>query len=154
MRQISIREINGSDEVAGITEVAGWVRTHRRSKSISFVELSDGTSVRGLQLVINPETDGYSGREQDLQTGTSIKAYGELVASPAKGQKYEFRVDRMEIVGLCDPESYPLQKKGHSLEFLREILHLRPRSNTIAAIWRVRSAAAMAQAGMAHTTQC
>lgn len=144
MQKLSFRQILQLDSTEGINEVSGWVRTHRQSKNISFVEISDGSSVRGLQLVIEPQTPGYAGKEHDVTTGASIRAKGELIASPAKGQKYEFRVSSLEITGLSDPEAYPLQKKGHSLEFLREILHLRPRSNTIGSVWRLRSAAAVA----------
>ena len=144
MSKRSIREINRLEDPHGVTELEGWVRTHRQSKNVSFIELSDGSSVKGLQLVLEPGTPGYVGHEAGVTTGTSIRVTGELVPSPAKGQRFEFRVKTFEVVGLCDAESYPLQKKGHTLEFLREILHLRPRSNTIGAALRVRSVAAMA----------
>lgn len=144
MQTLSIRDIHQLETPGQVKEVSGWVRTHRQSKNISFIEVSDGSSVKGLQLVLEPSTPGYEGHEHDVTTGASVKASGELAASPAKGQRYEFKVSRLEITGLCDPEFYPLQKKGHSLEFLREILHLRPRSNTIGAAFRLRSAASMA----------
>jgi asparaginyl-tRNA synthetase len=95
-----------------------------------------------LQLVIDPALPVYAPLELKLATGAAITVSGELAPSPAKGQKYEFKVNSIELIGEADPESYPLQKKGHSLEFLREILHLRPRSNTIGAMLRLRSAAA------------
>ena len=143
MQRLSIREILNLDTPCDVSEIQGWVRTHRQSKNISFIELTDGSGIKGLQLVLEPGTAGYAGNEHDISTGASIRAWGELVASPARGQTFEFRVNRMEILGRCDSEAYPLQKKGHSLEFLREILHLRPRSNTIGASYRLRSTAAM-----------
>lgn len=144
MRMKSIRDINSSEAISGQVSVQGWVRTHRQSKSVSFIELNDGSAVKGLQLVIEPTLESYANVASRISTGAAIKASGELVASPAKGQKFEMKVSDILLVGEADPETYPLQKKGHSLEFLREILHLRPRSNTIGALWRVRSRAAMA----------
>lgn len=140
----SIREINSDKITKGIVTLKGWVRTHRQSKSVSFIELNDGSGVKGLQLVIDPALESYSRVAANISTGAAIKVSGELLDSPAKGQKYEMKVAELELIGQADPETYPLQKKGHSLEFLREILHLRPRSNTIGAVWRVRSRAAMA----------
>ena len=139
-----IKQIHEDKVPLGIYELRGWVRTHRHSKSVSFIELSDGTSVKGIQLVIDQKLSGFAEVQPDIQTGASIRVQGNLVASPAKGQKYEFQVTAITVVGKADPESYPLQKKGHTLEFLREILHLRPRSNLFGAIGRVRSHAAMA----------
>ncbi len=140
----SIREINSDKFPLGTYTLAGWVRTHRHSKNVSFIELTDGTSVKGLQLVIDQKLEGFAALQPDIQTGASIRVSGSLVNSPAKGQKYEFQVSAIEVIGKADPETYPLQKKGHTLEFLREILHLRPRSNTFGAVFRVRSHAAMA----------
>ena len=139
----SVLEINSDKIPLGEYEINGWVRTHRRSKAVSFIELTDGTTVKGIQLVVDQKLAGYDGVQGDIQTGAAIRASGKLVNSPAKGQKYEFQVSSIEVIGKADPELYPLQKKGHSLEFLREILHLRPRSNTFGAVSRVRSHAAM-----------
>jgi asparaginyl-tRNA synthetase len=141
---VSIRDIMLDKVAVGTMEIAGWIRTHRQSKRVSFIELSDGTSVKNLQLVIDPQLAGYADSAPSLTTGASIKASGQLVLSPAKGQKYEFQVSVLELVGAADPETYPLQKKHHTLEFLREQLHLRPRTATMGAVLRVRSTAAFA----------
>ncbi len=122
----------------------GWVKTHRESKNVSFIELTDGSSVRGLQLVIDPNLESYKNVAQDVGTGASIEVRGILKESPASGQNYELEVNDFKLVGIADKETYPLQKKGHTLEFLREIQHLRPRSNTIGAVSRIRSKASMA----------
>ncbi len=140
----SIRDILEDRVPVGQTEIAGWIRTHRQSKRVSFIELSDGTSVGNLQLVLDPNSPDYQAVAAKLSTGASIRAAGELVLSPAKGQKYEFQVKQLELVGEADPEQFPLQKKAHSLEFLREVLHLRPRTATMGAVLRLRSAASFA----------
>jgi asparaginyl-tRNA synthetase len=106
--------------------------------------LGDGTVLGHLQLVVSPDLPEYQACAAKLSTGASISVSGELVLSPAKGQKYEFQVKALTLLGEADPEQYPLQKKAHSLEFLREVLHLRPRTNTIGAVFRIRSAAAFA----------
>lgn len=143
-RFIAIRDILEDKIALGTYELGGWVRTHRQSKRVSFIELSDGTSVGNLQLVVDPTLPGYAEGAAKVSTGASIRVSGELVTSPAKGQKYEFQVKEFTLVGEADPEAYPLQKKAHSLEFLREMLHLRPRTNTMGAVLRVRSAASYA----------
>lgn len=144
MNKWTLREIHRDKVAPGPIELSGWVRTHRRSKQVSFIEITDGTTVSGLQLVVNPEMPEYKELEPKLQTGASISITGELTASPAKGQKYEVQLKTLALIGEADPETYPLQKKGHTLEFLREHMHLRPRSNTFGAVFRLRSAAAMA----------
>ncbi len=143
MNSFSIRDIHADKIPLGSYKLSGWVRTHRQSKNISFIEIADGSAVKGLQLVIQPTLAGYAEDAQRVATGAAIEVSGKLVASPAKGQKYEFQVDSFKLLGEADPESYPLQKKGHSLEFLREVLHLRPRTNTIGAMLRLRSVASM-----------
>ena len=144
MIEASIRSIHRDQVAIGPCRVSGWVRTHRQSKKVSFIEISDGSSVRPLQLVIDPALVGYAENASRISTGSALSVSGNLVASPAKGQKYELQVTSLALLGEADPESYPLQKKGHTLEFLREILHLRPRSQTFGAVFRVRSAASMA----------
>ncbi|HMO01594.1 MAG TPA: asparagine--tRNA ligase [Oligoflexia bacterium] len=124
--------------------VQGWIRTHRQSKQVVFIELVDGGSVRGLQLVIDPQLEDYKQISSKLTTGAAIETVGELRESPAKGQLYEVYVSSLRLIGEADPEIYPLQKKGHTLEFLREILHLRSRSNTFGAIFRLRAKLAQA----------
>src|ERR1044072_7201956 len=122
--------------------VQGWVRTRRDSKDFSFVELNDGSSLRNLQIIARRTLPNYT-TVQRLITGASIIVRGALVASQGKGQNWELVADELTIVGESD-ESYPLQKKGHSPEFLREIAHLRPRSNLFGCIFRVRSRLAFA----------
>src|ERR1700756_4163557 len=108
-------------------QVQGWVRTRRDSKDFSFIELNDGSSLRNLQVIARNTLPNYPA-VQRLPTGASVTLSGALVASQGKGQKWELVADKIEIVGTAD-DSYPLQKKGHTPEFLREIAHLRPRSN-------------------------
>lgn len=143
-RLTAIREILEDRIPVGALQLGGWIKTHRQSKRVSFIELSDGTSVGNLQLVVDPTLAGYQEVAGKLSTGTSIRVAGQLVLSPAKGQKYEFQVQELQLIGEADPEQFPLQKKAHSLEFLREVLHLRPRTATMGAVLRVRSAAAFA----------
>lgn len=122
--------------------VQGWVRTRRDSKDFSFIELNDGSCLRNLQIIAKNSLPNYAA-VQHLTTGASIKARGPLVASQGKGQSWEIVAEEIEIVGPSD-DTYPLQKKGHTPEFLREIAHLRPRSNLFGAVFRVRSRLAFA----------
>jgi asparaginyl-tRNA synthetase len=122
--------------------VQGWVRTRRDSKDFSFIELNDGSSLRNLQIIAKSTLSNYA-EIQRLITGASIIVRGELVASPGKGQAWEIVAESIAIVGQSD-DTYPLQKKGHTPEFLREIAHLRPRSNLFGAVFRVRSRLAWA----------
>src|ERR1700758_2214875 len=124
-------------------EVQGWVRTRRDSKDFSFIELNDGSSVRNLQIVAKKDALPNYADIQRLSTGGSIVVEGTLVPSQGKGQKWELVARHIEIVGGAD-ETYPLQKKGHTPEFLREIAHLRPRSNLFGCFFRVRSRLAFA----------
>jgi asparaginyl-tRNA synthetase len=117
----------------------GWVRSRRDSKGVTFIELNDGSRLKSLQLVLESGSIAESLLKQ-VTTGSSIAASGTLVASPAKGQTVELKVAEIQLCGTADPATYPLQKKGHSLEFLREISHLRVRSNTFGAAFRVRNA--------------
>ena len=122
--------------------VQGWVRTRRDSKDFSFLELNDGSCLRNLQIIAKNTLPNYAA-VQHLITGASIVVRGALVASQGKGQSWEVVADSIEIVGASD-DSYPLQKKGHTPEFLREIAHLRPRSNLFGCVFRVRSRLAFA----------
>jgi asparaginyl-tRNA synthetase len=117
----------------------GWVRSRRDSKGVTFIELNDGSRFRSIQLVVDSGVVPEETLKQ-VTTGSSISASGALVASPAKGQAVELKVAQIQVYGTADPSSYPLQKKGHTLEFLREIGHLRVRSNTFGAAFRVRNA--------------
>lgn len=125
------------------TSAYGWIKTRRDSKGVSFVQLSDGSCFRDLQVVI-PEGTFEPELIKSLSTGACVRFDGEIVASPAEGQPVELRADAVEIFGLADPEKYPLQKKGASFEFLREIAHLRVRGNTFGAVFRVRNQACYA----------
>ena len=116
----------------------GWVRTKRESKGVTFLELNDGSCLSNLQIVVEPEVSDQKelGR---INTGAAVKAVGNLVDSPGKGQKWELQATQVELIGYADPETYPLQKKRHSDEFLRSIAHLRPRTNKYGALNRIRS---------------
>jgi asparaginyl-tRNA synthetase len=122
--------------------VKGWVRTKRESKTFSFLELNDGSTIRNLQIVADAGMPGYDEVIRKISTGACIAATGMLVASQGKGQSVELQAESLEVYGTADPETYPLQKKGHSLEFLREIAHLRVRTNTFGAVYRLRNAMA------------
>ena len=117
----------------------GWVRSRRDSKGITFIELNDGSRFKSMQLVVDAGTVPEETLRQ-VTTGSSIAATGALVESPAKGQAVELKVASLYLYGTADAAAYPLQKKGHTLEFLRDISHLRVRSNTFGAAFRVRNA--------------
>jgi len=126
-------------------EVCGWVRTRRDSKAgLSFIELNDGSCLSSLQLVVPGDLDGWADEVGRVTTGASLRVSGTLKESPGHGQRVELGVERLEVIGEADAESYPLQKKRHSFEFLREIAHLRPRTNTFGAIARIRNALSVA----------
>ncbi|HEY9752705.1 MAG TPA: asparagine--tRNA ligase, partial [Coleofasciculaceae cyanobacterium] len=124
--------------------IKGWVRTKREQKDFSFVEVNDGSSLVGLQVVVATDVPGYAETMKRINTGASVEVTGILVASPAKGQRVEVKADALVVFGDADPDTYPLQKKRHSFEFLRTIAHLRSRTNTLGAVYRVRNAAATA----------
>ncbi len=124
--------------------VKGWVRTVRRQKKFSFIEVNDGSSLSGLQIIADSELPDYEATLESVTTGAAIAVSGTLKDSPAKGQSVELHAENITVIGLCDATDYPLQKKRHSFEFLRSIAHLRPRTNTLGAITRVRNALAYA----------
>ncbi|WP_448564018.1 asparagine--tRNA ligase [Trichothermofontia sp.] len=126
------------------TTIQGWVRTKRQLKECSFLEVNDGSGLANIQVILEPSLPDYELLLKRLNTGASLRVTGTLVASPGKGQRIELKASRVEIFGEADPASYPLQKKRHSFEFLRTIAHLRPRTNTLGAVLRVRNACAMA----------
>src|SRR6266700_1922519 len=138
----SIKDALQSAAPIDSVQLQGWVRTRRDSKDFSFIELNDGSCLRNLQIIAKNTLPNYAD-VQRLTTGASIIARGVLVASQGKGQSWEVVADKIDIVGLAD-DSYPLQKKGHTPEFLREIAHLRPRSNLFGSVFRVRSRLAFA----------
>ncbi|MFT7035269.1 MAG: asparaginyl-tRNA synthetase [Cyclobacteriaceae bacterium] len=119
--------------------VKGWVRTKRQNKNIAFIALNDGSTINNLQLVADPDTTSEDVLKL-VTTGACISAKGKIVASQGSGQNVEMHVDELEVLGVADPEKYPLQPKKHSMEFLREIAYLRPRTNTFGAIFRIRHA--------------
>ena len=137
-----IKHVLAATEPQAAVTVKGWVRTRRDSKGFSFLELNDGSCLANVQVVVDAGTPG-SEHLPHLATGASAVIEGKLVASPAAGQKWELRATRLELVGPADA-TYPLQKKGHTAEFLRTIAHLRPRSNLYGAMFRVRSRLAFA----------
>ncbi|MFQ5416511.1 MAG: asparagine--tRNA ligase [Myxococcota bacterium] len=139
----SIRQILARDAAGGEATARGWVRTARHSKGVSFLEVSDGSCFDGLQVVAGPELPNFEQEVRPLKTGCAVDASGTLVDSPGKGQRFELQATRLTPVGGVG-DDYPLQKKRHSFEFLRTIAHLRPRTNTIGAVLRVRNAAARA----------
>ncbi len=136
-RRISLlRESSPSNEVIS---VHGWVRTKRDSKNVCFFELNDGSSLKGLQGIIDKNETSLQEQIDRMQTGCSVRAAGRLVESPGKGQSVELACTDLEIIGEAPVDEYPLQKKRHSFEFLREIAHLRGRTNTFGAVMRVRN---------------
>jgi asparaginyl-tRNA synthetase len=147
--RVTVRQLLATGSAGDRAEVRGWVRTVRNQKAFAFVNVNDGSSVAGLQVVASPEaTAGYEalldGGARALTTGCSVRVVGALQASPGAKQALELRAEAVELVGACDAEAYPLQKKRHTLEFLRGMAHLRPRTNVIGAAARVRSCLAFA----------
>ena len=139
---ISIKQALQSTSPLEAVQVQGWVRTRRDSKDFSFIELNDGSSLRNLQIIAKNTLPNYSSIQR-LNTGASIRVQGTHVASQGKGQSWEVVAEEIEIIGESS-DTYPLQKKGHTPEFLREIAHLRPRSNLFGCVFRVRSRLAFA----------
>ncbi|MBD5207648.1 MAG: asparagine--tRNA ligase [Bacteroidales bacterium] len=145
IRRVTIADLlkDPSAYVGKEVDVKGWVRSRRGNKYVQFVALNDGTTIKNLQIVFDLakfSEDSLKG----ISTGSSIHVQGELVESQGKGQTVEVQAGEFEIYGTADPDSYPLQKKGHTLEFLRDIAHLRPRTNTFGAVFRIRHALAYA----------
>lgn len=143
MKRTKIKDIFDTSLIGTDVCVKGWVRTRRGNKHVQFVALNDGTTIKNIQIVF--DLSKFS--EDDLKaitTGSSLCIEGKLVESMGKGQTCEIQAEKYEVYGTADPNTYPLQKKGHSLEFLREIAHLRPRTNTFGAVLRVRSTLAYA----------
>jgi asparaginyl-tRNA synthetase len=143
MKRIKIKELLTSSPVGSDVIVKGWVRTKRGNKNIMFIALNDGSTINNIQIVVNiPDFDENLLR--DISTGACIAVTGRLVESHGQGQKTEVSAKEITLYGKADAEVYPLQKKGHSMEFMREIAHLRFRTNTFGAVFRVRHAMAFA----------
>jgi asparaginyl-tRNA synthetase len=138
VEQFLVKDILSGKHIGQPITVCGWVRTKRESKGFAFLALNDGSTQETLQLVVPDKASAFQQLHR-CNTGTAMKATGILKESPAKGQKFEVEVSEIEVFGEADPEKYPLQKKGHTLEFLREIGHLRSRTNTLGAVFRLRN---------------
>lgn len=142
-RRTKIKHVLESGKIGSELVVKGWVRTKRDSKNVVFIALNDGSTIKNLQIVA--EANEYEESFiRKITTGASLSVKGKLVESQGAGQSVELQASTIDILGEADPEKYPLQPKRHSLEFLREIAHLRPRTNTISAVLRVRHAMAYA----------
>lgn len=147
--RVKIKELKNSADkglsfVGKELEVKGWIRTVRNQKTFTFIEVNDGSTLSNFQVIVSADLSGYESLLTKLSTGASVSVTGTVVASPAAGQSVEMQAKEVLVIGECDPETYPLQKKRHSFEFLRSIAHLRPRTNTLGAVTRVRNALAFA----------
>ena len=140
--RIKVKQALAAEQPLKGISVSGWVRTRRDSKDFSFVEINDGSCFKNLQVVVDATAPGAEHLKEAL-TGSSVSVDGELVPSPAKGQKWELKATTFRLLGRAD-ETFPLQKKGHTVEFLRTIPHLRARTNRLGSMMRVRSRMAMA----------
>jgi asparaginyl-tRNA synthetase len=143
MKRIKIADVLQSKAFGTSIQVKGWVRTRRGNKQVGFIALNDGSTIKNVQIVVNMENFSED-KLKLITTGACICVNGILTESPGKGQDAEIQAKEIHIYGLADPLTYPLQKKGHSLEFLREIAHMRPRTNTFGAVFRIRHHMAMA----------
>jgi asparaginyl-tRNA synthetase len=138
-QKVKIKHILKHQETGRKILANGWVRTKRESKNVVFIALNDGSVLHNLQIVADPEKFDEN-LFKDITTGACLSVYGEVVESSGSGQNVELKAEKIDVLGKADPEKFPLQPKRHSLEFLREIAHLRPRTNTFSAVFRVRHA--------------
>ena len=144
MKKTTVKDLLSTPALMGTeVEAKSWVRTRRGNKHVQFVQLNDGSSVNNIQVVLDM-TRFTDEQLKPVTTGSSVRVTGKLVESMGKGQTSEIQADTIELYGTADPATYPLQKKGHSLEFLREIAHLRPRTNFFGSVLRIRSSLAFA----------
>jgi asparaginyl-tRNA synthetase len=137
MERSVIKDLLRSQEYDRDVNIKGWVRTKRGSKHVSFIAVNDGSTINNIQVVADAERFSEEALK-DVTTGACISVTGKLVKSLGKNQTVEIQAEEINVYGPADPDTYPLQKKGHSLEFLREIAHLRPRTNTFGAVFRIR----------------
>ncbi len=142
MKRTKINTLLKSEKPLENVTIKGWIRTKRDSKTFSFIEVNDGSCLTNIQVVVDDTTPDYN-EIKKLTTGSAITVWGSLVASQGKGQQWEIQANGIELIGIA-PDTYPLQKKRHSDEFLRTIAHLRPRTNKYGAIFRIRSELAWA----------
>ena len=143
MKRMLIKNLLNSESAADRIRVSGWVRTRRDSKGFSFLEVNDGSCLKNLQVIVDEAVPAFS-QLKDVATGAAVDIEGSLVESPGAGQKWEVRAADVRVLGSADPETFPLQKKRHTDEFLRTIAHLRPRTNKYGALFRIRSESAFA----------
>jgi asparaginyl-tRNA synthetase len=143
MKRIKVKELLATAPVGNEVVVKGWVRTKRGNKNIVFIALNDGSTINNIQVVVDASSFDES-LLKDISTGACLGITGKLVESQGQGQNVEINAISIELYGKSDAETYPLQKKGHSMEFLREIAHLRFRTNTFGAVFRIRHAMAFA----------
>jgi len=144
LRRTRIIELIKTPHIVGVgnpVNVKGWVRTKRGNKNVAFIALNDGSIIHSIQVVMDLASFDEN-LVKLISTGACLSVTGTLVESPGQGQSVEIQATEVEVYGTADPETFPLQKKGHTLEFLREIAHLRPRTNTISAVFRIRHAMA------------
>ena len=142
-RRIKVKVLLGLKSSNEEILVKGWVRTKRGSKNAVFIAVNDGSTIHNIQVVVNPDLFSEELLKR-ITTGASIAVTGLWVASLGTGQTKELQAKTLKVLGDANPDTYPLQPKRHSLEFLREIAHLRPRTNTMGAILRIRHAVAFA----------
>lgn len=135
----SIADIHAERASLGTVTIAGWIRTRRGSKKFSFLEINDGTSAQSIQVIVDASLPNYEADVLSLTTGASVRIEGQLVVSPGQGQKFEIQASAVSVYGLADPESYPLQKKDMTYEYLRDVAHLRGRTATFASVFRLRA---------------
>ena len=148
INRTKVTDLLKSDAYGTIVNAKGWVRTKRGNKNVNFIALNDGSCLSNVQIVV--EVANFDEEMlKKITTGACISATGKLVESQGQ-QKCEILADSIEVLGEADPNTYPLQKKGHSLEFLREIAHLRPRTNTFGAVFSMRHHMAMANHEFFH----
>jgi asparaginyl-tRNA synthetase len=143
MKRMPIKNLLNSSTAIGHVRVNGWVRTRRDAKGFSFLELNDGSCLRNLQVIVDETVPAFD-RLAAATTGAAVEVEGALAESPGAGQKWELKAVGLRLLGAADPETFPLQKKRHTDEFLRTIAHLRPRTNKYGAMFRIRSEAAFA----------
>lgn len=144
MKRTKIKDIFAPELIGREVNVKGWVRTRRGNKNVQFIALNDGSTIKNIQIVLDLAKFTDEDMLKLITTGSSLDVTGMLVESMGKGQSAEIQAESITVLGTADPEEYPLQKKGHTLEFLREKAHLRPRTNTFGAVLRIRSALAFA----------
>lgn len=142
-KRVKIKELLLNGQAGSEVVAKGWVRTRRGNKNVAFIALNDGSTINNIQVVIDV-LNFDENLLKEINTGACISVIGKLVDSPGSGQRVEIQASSVELYGAADATTYPLQKKGHSMEFLREIAHLRPRTNTFGAVLRIRHAMAYA----------